>query len=139
MTDPKIDKDIMEKAEKINHAIFYDAEDKHTVERLAQAMQQIRDDAYDEQEKPIWVHQDTFERIKKELTEERELADKLANSEPCPNIACKDTGQYPEHDPSDPHDDGCSRCPIPVQCEFCWTNPKSSFNALSLWHKRRGK
>jgi hypothetical protein len=36
----------------------------------------------------------------------------------CPD--CKGDGWTSEHDPNDPHDNGCSgSCPIQVQCETC--------------------
>jgi len=38
--------------------------------------------------------------------------------ESCP--MCKDQGAYPEYDEHG--------YPVPVQCEFCWTNPNSLFN-----------
>jgi len=42
---------------------------------------------------------------------------------------CENYGWTAEHDPNDPHENGCSvNCPIQVQCEFCYTNPKSKFN-----------
>jgi len=41
---------------------------------------------------------------------------------------CDDTGSYPEHDPD--CDGSCANCPIEIQCEFCWTNPNSIFNAI---------
>ena len=50
--------------------------------------------------------------------------------EHCKNPGCNDTGGYPEHDPS--CDGSCVNCPIEVQCEFCWSNPKSVFNQREL-------
>lgn len=50
--------------------------------------------------------------------------------EQCPN--CDNDGFTLEHNPNDPHENGCSgSCPIQVQCEFCYTNPKSKFNLLT--------
>jgi len=43
---------------------------------------------------------------------------------------CGNEGQYPEHDPG--CDGSCNWCPVPVQCEFCWSNPKSVFNQSQL-------
>lgn len=35
----------------------------------------------------------------------------------CPH--CEGAGFTAEHDPNDPHINGCSNCPIQVQCETC--------------------
>ena len=35
----------------------------------------------------------------------------------CPQ--CDGLGYTAEHDPMDPHENGCSNCPIQVQCEHC--------------------
>lgn len=32
---------------------------------------------------------------------------------------CMGDGYQPGHDPNDPHINGCSNCPIPVECEYC--------------------
>ena len=33
--------------------------------------------------------------------------------------ACDGDGWTAEHDPQDPHENGCTNCPIQVQCEIC--------------------
>lgn len=35
----------------------------------------------------------------------------------CPD--CGGDGWTSEHDPNDPHENGCSNCPIQVQCDTC--------------------
>ena len=50
-----------------------------------------------------------------------------ALKENCP--LCGGTGSYPEHDPRDPHENGCTICPIEVQCECNggdWTSTKNT-------------
>ena len=42
------------------------------------------------------------------------------NLKPCPD--CNGDGYTAEHDPSDPHENGCSHCPVQVQCERCHAN-----------------
>ena len=32
---------------------------------------------------------------------------------------CNGSGQYPDHNSNDPHENGCSSCPVAVQCEDC--------------------
>ena len=32
---------------------------------------------------------------------------------------CNGDGWTSEHDPLDPHENGCTNCPIQVQCEHC--------------------
>ena len=47
----------------------------------------------------------------------------------CPNNSeCKNEGAIPEHDCGSDEELCRVRCPIPVQCEFCWTNPQSKHN-----------
>ena len=48
----------------------------------------------------------------------------------CPNSAnCQNNGTISEHAGDQSCRDGqCINCPVPVQCEFCWTEPKSKFN-----------
>jgi hypothetical protein len=50
--------------------------------------------------------------------------------EHCEVPSCNDTGKYPEHDST--CDGTCKNCPVPVQCEFCYTNPNSVFNQQQL-------
>ncbi len=51
--------------------------------------------------------------------------------ENCPQ--CKNEGVIPEHDPM--CDGSCYNCPVPVQCEFCWTNEKSVFYQKQIMEK----
>jgi len=46
-------------------------------------------------------------------------AEEILHLEDCPNPGCGNQGQYPV-------DDG-DGYPIPEQCEWCWTHPKSKF------------
>ena len=32
---------------------------------------------------------------------------------------CNGDGYTPEHDPDDPHENGCSNCPVQAQCDTC--------------------
>lgn len=34
-------------------------------------------------------------------------------------IKCEGSGYYGDHDPNDPHENGCSRCPVQFQCDDC--------------------
>lgn len=35
----------------------------------------------------------------------------------CPN--CKGDGWTSEHGPNDPHENGCSTCPVQMPCDLC--------------------
>ena len=47
----------------------------------------------------------------------------------CPNKNnCNNEGTLSEHGCDGTEEDCMRTCPVPVQCEFCWTEPKSKFN-----------
>lgn len=48
------------------------------------------------------------------MSTDRELRKRL---KPCPE--CDGDGFTSEHNPNDPHENGCSSCPIQAQCERC--------------------
>lgn len=56
------------------------------------------------------------------ITQLQEIEDMVEGMEKvdkgeCPE--CRGDGLTAEHDPEDPHENGCSSCPIQVQCEPC--------------------
>lgn len=47
----------------------------------------------------------------------------------CPNSSnCNNGGTLSEHGCNGTEEDCLLKCPVPVQCEFCYCEPKSKFN-----------
>lgn len=66
---------------------------------------------------------DEFFSLSPKYRTKENLARKIAEVyqyRPCPR--CDGDGWYPDHDKGDPHENGCSNCPVQEQCELCRAN-----------------
>lgn len=61
------------------------------------------------------------------MSVKEELSKIIEKAESCPN--CDNGGTLSEHSPHCDCHDRQTTCPVAVQCEFCYTNPNSKFNA----------